>query len=489
MSNLYESFKEAFLYRLNEGYKEVKARFIKDGAEEESVSKLLDLHKKLKDMRRLPNQDLNIDTLAKGKSFEELKDYLSKYSEGDLKKKTDIDAELRSKKVAENSKYTVYKMDTAKEAYRFHGKVHWCISSGSKEDAKTMWNHYSRNSNFYVAIGKNVEYPNNYLAIQVFENQFTVWDASDESFNFTSPEEMYSHFGLPDFGKIEYFKFDLEKYGFKLNSNGKWDLNKDLAIDLTLEKHFIKNGKFAIKFGTINGDFNCADCKLISLEGAPEVVKGIFDCAFNKLTSLEGAPKEVGSHFDCSHNPLVTLKGMPEKVGSDFYCKFTKLTSLENGPKEIGGDYFCEDNELTSLEGAPKKVKTFNCAGNKLKDLEGAPKKVDGIFNCVDNQLITLKGCPKEISGTFICYNNQLTSLKYGPKKVGGVYSCAQNNLTSLKGAPEKINGRFNCSYNNLTSLKDGPKEAKMYYCTDNPGKFTEEDVKKVCKVSGSILT
>lgn len=56
--------------------------------------------------------------------------------------------------------------------------------------------------------------------------------------------------------------------------------------------------------------------------------------------------------------------------------------------------------------------------------------------------------------------------IKFG--KVGGDFDCSNNNLTSLEGAPYRVGCEF--------------------YCTDNKKKFTEHDVKKVCKVYGYIF-
>lgn len=56
--------------------------------------------------------------------------------------------------------------------------------------------------------------------------------------------------------------------------------------------------------------------------------------------------------------------------------------------------------------------------------------------------------------------------IKFG--KVGGDFDCSNNNLTSLEGAPYRVGCEF--------------------YCNDNKKKFTEDYVKKVCKVYGYIF-
>ena len=49
---------------INESYATVKERFIRDGADKSEVKSLLDLHKKLKDMRRLKDNEIN-DSILK----------------------------------------------------------------------------------------------------------------------------------------------------------------------------------------------------------------------------------------------------------------------------------------------------------------------------------------------------------------------------------------------------------------------------------------
>jgi hypothetical protein len=71
------------------------------------------------------------------------------------------------------------------------------------------------------------------------------------------------------------------------------------------------------------------------------------------------------------------------------------------------------------------------------------------------------------VTGNFYCHSNQLTSLEGAPKSVGGDFSCSSNQLTSLEGAPKSVGGNFSCR--------------------SNKKKFTEDDVRKVCKVKGEI--
>ena len=155
------------------------------------------------------------------------------------------------------------------------------------------------------------------------------------------------------------------------------------------------------------------------------------------------------------------------KVGGNFSCEHKQLTSLEGCPQEVGGTFWCNHNRLTSLEGCPQEVGNFWCDNNQLTSLEGAPQKVDGYFSCAHNQLTSLEGAPQKVGGNFWCNYNRLTSMEGCPQEVGGYFSCAHNQLTSLEGAPQKIGGDF--------------------HCRNNSARFTEEQVRAVCNVGGSI--
>ena len=93
---------------------------------------------------------------------------------------------------------------------------------------------------------------------------------------------------------------------------------------------------------------------------------------------------------------------------------------------------------------------------------------INGNFYCSSNQLTSLQGAPKSVKGSFHCENNQLTSLQGAPKSIRGDFDCNSNQLTSLQGAPESVGGDF--------------------YCKSNSIKFTEEQVRSVCKVRGYVF-
>jgi len=116
---------------------------------------------------------------------------------------------------------------------------------------------------------------------------------------------------------------------------------------------------------------------------------------------------------------------------------------------DVNGDVDLDDQSLTCL---PSFIK-FN--------------KISGYFYCSNNQLISLEGCPITVGGSFLCRNNQLTSLEGCPTIVGDNFSCSNNQLTSLESCPTIVGGAF--------------------YCYGNKKKFSEKDVRRLCKVKRHI--
>lgn len=139
------------------------------------------------------------------------------------------------------------------------------------------------------------------------------------------------------------------------------------------------------------------------------IVEGLFDCSHNRLTSTKGFPikahsislhhneistllpcKENGFHkfqeemegwFECSHNKLATLEGSPKRIiGRGYSCGQNLITNLVGAPEYIGGYFNCSYNDnLCSLEGFPNYVRTTSditaCA---IDDLRGFPEFFEG---------------------------------------------------------------------------------------------------------------
>ena len=71
---------------------------------------------------------------------------------------------------------------------------------------------------------------------------------------------------------------------------------------------------------------------------------------------------------------------------------------------------------------------------------------------------------------------------------VNGWFDCSLNSLTSLENCPKIVTGNFYCSWNKLTTLKGAPQKVDRHFiCHSNNVKFTEEQVRAVCDVKGTV--
>lgn len=279
----------------------------------------------------------------------------------------------------------------------------WCISMNTPD----YWENYTSKGLFFFFFFRQDEHlldKDKKLAISVNLKGkiIDITDASDESdldyYYSALPKELLEI--IEESVSRIVFKKRIKMLGLKLNPDtGRYDQRNILythSISTADIRPFVRKDKrgFVINFGDIEADFDCSYLNLISLEGAPKMVRGNFDCSNNQLTTLKGAPDRVYGDFNCSGNQLTSLEGAPEMVGNYFYCYKNQLASLEGAPKEIDGGFECYKNKLTSLKGAPEKVRwDFDCYSNKLTSLKGAPQYIGGYFDCTYNpDLSSLEG-------------------------------------------------------------------------------------------------
>jgi hypothetical protein len=104
-------------------------------------------------------------------------------------------------------------------------------------------------------------------------------------------------------------------------------------------------------------------------------------------------------------------------------------------------------------------------------------KNSDGTYDC--NRDVA-------IANNIVLTKSKKLAIKF--HHVHGHFICSKINLTSLEGCPKIVGGFFDCSVNDLISLKGAPQKVKGYFdCRDNKKKFTQEEVKAVCDVGGTI--
>jgi hypothetical protein len=200
---------------------------------------------------------------------------------------------------------------------------------------------------------------------------------------------------------VDYIEKVCSDYNIK-----NWRINKNNLVDVDGDVCLSKMGitNIPIKFGKVEGNFNCSFNKLESLFGAPGEVGGDFDCSANKLKSIEFSPIYVGGDYNINNNRIKSLLNCPHYIGQSLNCHINKLESLEGVPHTIYGDFNCHTNNLKNLIGSPREVGgSFYCSRNKIINLEGAPRYVGGDFVCNINDIKTLVGAPIVLGGDFYC--------------------------------------------------------------------------------------
>lgn len=472
--HILNSLKDAFLL---EDYKSAKIKLIEKGSSSEEADNIVSKHKELKRLNRLKPEHIDIDKLVKYNDFEQVKKILSSYN---TRTKVDVFKELEKKIVAENEDWIVYKIDTPKEAYAFHGRTHWCISSGTKTAAAKYFDSYNKNKNtFYFYVRKNPIFYDreperwNYIALERRGEKNIYWDIYDDPC-----DSLPSNLNVPTFEMPPLKMFpperDMRKSGIKFQKleNGEYDIFCDLNRT-NLENLFDKDGKLRIKINKVEGIMDISNCPFVKLlENFPrEVTKSFWIRNNNNITSLVGSPEIVGNGVWFEDLPqLKTLEGGPKHVGKYYAVEnCLVLKSLKGCVQEAPESFSCSRCiSLSSLEYAPQKVGDFNCSEcSSITSLNGISQSISGKLICDScKRLKSLEGCPDTVGGDFSvngCWN--LKDLKGGPRKVGGNFDCSGcESLKDLIGAPEVVGGNFDCSYcSSLINLKGAPKSVNDF--------------------------
>lgn len=132
---------------------------------------------------------------------------------------------------------------------------------------------------------------------------------------------------------------------YSINDNGLVDVDGSVTI-----YGGIRLDKIPLKFGRVDGN---------------------FDCARNNLKSLEGCPEWINGSFNCEENNLTSLKGCPKYIRYDFLCMMNKLTSLEGCEDGVyQGQFICSGNPLKNFRGFPQLFKeSFLCYGSPVYEI------------------------------------------------------------------------------------------------------------------------
>ena len=109
----------------------------------------------------------------------------------------------------------------------------------------------------------------------------------------------------------------------------------------------------------------------------------------------------------------------------------------------------------------------------------------------IENYTINSQG-EIDVDGDVWLNRRDFKELPYKFGKVNYYFSLAHNkNLISLKNCPDEVGGSFDVDgCTKLDSLEGCPKKVGGYFwCRDCKRKFTEKEVRSLCKTSNSINT
>ena len=109
----------------------------------------------------------------------------------------------------------------------------------------------------------------------------------------------------------------------------------------------------------------------------------------------------------------------------------------------------------------------------------------------IENYTINSKG-EIDVDGGVNLDGRDIKELPYKFGRVNYYFSLAHNkNLISLKNCPDEVGGSFDVDgCTKLDSLEGCPKKVGGYFwCGDCKRKFTEKEVRSLCKTSNSINT
>ena len=166
------------------------------------------------------------------------------------------------------------------------------------------------------------------------------------------------------------------------------------------------------------------------------------------------------------------MKTLFEHLNESMLCETNsqpndKTKLIEDFCKQCGIKKYTINNDLTIDCYSP--VVLSNYSKERLPNYIKFKSVMGGFYIDGCPQLKSLKGCPKEVTGVFDCSGcRKIISLEGAPSIVDGDFYCNDcPKLESLKGVPKGVGGNF--------------------YCDNCGEQFTEDDVKKYCKVKGRI--
>lgn len=118
------------------------------------------------------------------------------------------------------------------------------------------------------------------------------------------------------------------------------------VMNQLLEKNFVITQKVDDVEYKINDDLS------VNINGNLDIIEDDSTHLFSRLPIKLNL---VNGNLDCMEIGLETLENFPNRINGDFICSYNEITTLEFAPREITGRFMCHDNKITSL----KNISTY----------------------------------------------------------------------------------------------------------------------------------
>lgn len=370
---------------LGEGFKEIAVKFNKE-VDDVTVKKYMDKYKLLKERNKIKGVEADIDSWSK-KTWNDFKTFVDSFDETKIKSRNEVKKEAYKNVVAENDEYVIIKIHNAEDAYALGKGTVWCIASGEKPMAELHYDEYSKDSDFYFAIKKNMGeiskievnrdavvgdgdnegkkyseiYPySDKIAIQVkSDGDIDCWNTGDFKFSF----DKLKSFGinLPDYEFVYEFKLPS---GWIKTKEGYTIENDYVPIDKSgdvVYRNLPKDTKL-----TVNGDFRCVfrSGTIVSEVVWPVKVYGDVEINSSYIKNFENQfPKYVRGDIVIDCESIEELGSMPKVVKSLRLINCYYLKSIDKTLTEVSERFDmnnCENLNLDHLPICNGQVIVFN---------------------------------------------------------------------------------------------------------------------------------
>lgn len=335
-------------------YIEQLCNYYFQGAKLQNLEKQIKIFDTLSSKNLIKSKDINYF-----KSYSQFEQFVNEHSGSMSKSEERKLIKTKGTEVVYNSQdILVLLIEDEQASIQYGSGTKWCISA---TDSKNYFKPYRDDLvTFYFVFQKNLSSsdPSYKIAVAVYpDGKIECYNAEDTLVSFSLIQSLGLNISLfvpISLSQKEILNSIVRNGSYNIDSNGVIEVFGDVDISFMNLNSILKD---IGNFGTVTGNFDCSENKLISLEGSPSYVGGSFLCQKNKLETLEYCPKNVGLNFYCFGNNLKNLQHSPKTVGLGFFAYSNYLTSINNSTNSIGKDFDIRNNHnLEDLSSLPKEI-------------------------------------------------------------------------------------------------------------------------------------